>query len=145
MLLQDGQYEGILRISKCLSNELKSISTVRYLLNYAERATELMTPLNESSLHFFLSDLSVACFPLLSSCYRLLFEKNRLIDHEQAMSAIRKACEYERNNPLNYTLLGEYSSQLGECERAVEAYSTSLRLKEDANIRTLLEKEEKRL
>ena len=145
VLLQDGQYEGILIIAQSLSNELKSISSIRYLLKYAERAREFSNPLNETSLQFFLSDLTIACFPLLSNCYRILFEKDRLTNHEEAMSAILKACEYDRNNPLNYQLLGEYSSQLGDSERAVEAFTKSLKLKEDVSIRTLLEKEQTRL
>jgi len=144
-LLQDGQYEGILTIAQSLSSELKSISAVRYLLKYAEHAREFSHPLNESSLQFFLSDLTIACFPLLSSCYRMLYEKDRLTNNEEAMSAILKACEYDRNNPLNYQLLGEYSSQLGDSERAVEAFTKSLKLREDAAIRTLLEKEQTRL
>ena len=46
---------------------------------------------------------------------------------------------------MNYQLLGEYSSQLGDSERAVEAFTKSLKLREDAAIRTLLEKEQTRL
>lgn len=145
VLLQEGQYEGIRTISSCLSNELRSVSSIRYLLSYAEQAVEHSHVLNETSLQFFLSDLTVSCFPLLSSCYRALFEKDRIQNQEKALSDILKACEYDRSNPLNYRLLGEYTSQIDDSERAVEAFTKSLQLKEDREVRNLLQKEQMRV
>ena len=88
----------------------------------------------DCALQFFLSNEHLACYPLLSKCYRLAALRAQREDNNpsQALSLIRSAYDYDHKHPANDCIRGDCLIQIGQVEEALVVLDHGLRLCENS-------------